>query len=222
MKKQALVIGLGQFGMSLAHALSKQGIEVLAVDINSKRVQSAAPYVTEAAAFDATDEDALARAVPSSRDVCVCAIGPESRENAILVTALLKQMGAAHVISRASDILTERILSVVGAHEVVNPERDFGERLAKRMSHDGLLEQVPLGSNLVISEVLPTPRMHGRTLLELMLPKQFGVSVVGIRETSGGGGTLVMPNPDTVISAGDILVVVSAPESVERMLEEMK
>jgi trk system potassium uptake protein TrkA len=32
MGKQAIVIGLGQFGMSVARALSERGVEVLAVD----------------------------------------------------------------------------------------------------------------------------------------------------------------------------------------------
>ena len=222
MKKQALVIGLGQFGMSLSQALSKSGVDVLAVDFNPARVEMAAVHVAEAVAFDATDEDALVRAEPASRDICVCAIGPESKENAILVTALLKQMGAGHIISRASDSLTERILSVVGAHEVVNPERDFGERLAKRLAHEGLLEQVPLGTSLVISEISPPARMLGRTLMELALPKRFEVFVVGIRKEIGVGGKLIMPTSSTVVSSGDILVVVSAHASVTRLLKEMR
>jgi trk system potassium uptake protein len=222
MKKQALVIGLGQFGLSLSNSLSRSGIEVLAIDINPVRVELADPYVAESAAFDATDEDALAKATPDSRDVCVCAIGPESKENAILVTALLRQMGAKYIISRASDELTERILSVVGAHEVVNPERDYGERLAKKLAHTGLLEQIPLGENLAISELFPPTRMHGRTLRELALPKRFEISVVGIRKNTENGAKLTMPASETAISSGDILVVVSAPESVLKMLERMK
>ena len=222
MKKQALVIGLGQFGMSLSESLSKTGIDVLAVDINPARVQLASSRVAEAVCFDATDEEALARSEPAFRDICVCAVGPESRENGILVTALLRQMGATRIISRASDRLTERILSVVGAHQVVNPERDFGERLAKRLAHTGLLEQVPLGTELVISEISPPERMLGRTLIDLALPKKFHVSVVGIRKAVGIGGSLIMPTPATTVSSGDILVVVSAPDSVTRLLEELK
>lgn len=222
MKKQALVIGLGQFGMSLSDSLSKTGIDVLAVDSNPARVQMASGQVAEAVCFDATDEEALAHAEPASRDICVCAVGPESRENAILVTALLRQMGAKRVIARASDQLTERILSVVGAHQVVNPERDFGERLAKRLAHTGLLEQVPLGTELVISEIAPPERMVGRTLMELSLPKRFHVSVVGIRKSVGASGNLMMPTSNTVVASGDILVVVSAPDSVANLLEALR
>jgi Trk K+ transport system NAD-binding subunit len=34
MSKQVMVIGLGQFGMALAQALTERGVEVLAVDCN--------------------------------------------------------------------------------------------------------------------------------------------------------------------------------------------
>jgi trk system potassium uptake protein TrkA len=222
MKKQALVVGLGQFGMSVARALAASGMDVLAVDNKAARVQMIVPHVAQAVTFDASDESALSRAEPALKDICVCAIGPESRENAILVTALLKQMGARMVIGRASDALTERIMTVVGADEVVNPERDFGERLAKRLAHEGLLDQVPLGSNLMISELTPPMSMQGRSLADLALPKRFEVSVVGIRKNTGFGSQLEMPGPSSVISEGDILVVVSSPKSITRMLETMK
>ncbi len=222
MKKQALIIGLGQFGMSLAQSLAKNGMDVFASDIDPVRVQIAASYVAEAVAFDSSDEDALARAQPASRDICVCAIGPESKENGILVTALLKQMGAKKVIGRASDTLTERILTVVGADEVVNPERDFGERLAKRLTHEGVLDQVPLGADLVITELVSPSRMNGKTLIDLALPKRFEVSVVGIKTVNALGSRLSMPGPNTVINEGDILVVVSTTKSIANMMEKMQ
>lgn len=127
MKKQAIVIGLGQFGMSVARALSERGVDVLAVDIAEERVRVAAGFAAEAACFDAMDTDALARTSPERREVCICAIGDEAKEASIICTALLRQMGAPRVIARANDDLHERILKLVGAHQVVNPERAFGE-----------------------------------------------------------------------------------------------
>ena len=78
MNRQAMVIGLGQFGTSIARTLSERGVEVLAVDVRDERVRLASAFVAEAAAFDATDTEALARTSPERRDVCVCAIGDDS------------------------------------------------------------------------------------------------------------------------------------------------
>ena len=56
MNQQILIIGLGQFGMSLAATLSGKGAEVIAVDIRKNLVEEASSFVTEALVLDATDE----------------------------------------------------------------------------------------------------------------------------------------------------------------------
>lgn len=214
---QALIIGLGQFGMALARTLSEQGVEVLAVDANEQLVQAAAQFVTEAACFDASDEDSLARADPSHRDLCVCAIGNEAREAAIVVTALLRQMGAPRIVARATDDLTERILLLVGAHQIVNPERAFGERLANRLLYQDIVEELPLGSDLMITELRPPPAMVGRSLTELRLLERYAVNVVAIRRV--GGGATITPDLARPVASDDILVLVSQPEAIRKLLE---
>ena len=66
MARQALVIGLGQFGMSLARALAKNGSEVMAVDIEETHINEVAPYVADAVLMDAMDEEAFAATVAES------------------------------------------------------------------------------------------------------------------------------------------------------------
>jgi trk system potassium uptake protein len=214
---QALIIGLGQFGMALSRRLTELGAEVLAVDNDEQLVPTAAAFVTEAVCFDASDEPSLARADPGSRDLCVCAIGNEAREAAIIVTALLRQMGAPRIVARATDDLTERILRLVGAHEIVNPERAFGERLAKRLIYQNIVEELPLGSDLMITEVHPPPALVGRSLAQLRLLERFSVNVVALRTV--GGGATITPDPQRPLAGDDILVLVSRPEAIRRLFE---
>jgi trk system potassium uptake protein TrkA len=218
MTKQAVVIGLGQFGMALARSLSEKGMEVLAVDSREDRVRQAAAFAADAAGFDATDSDALARCSPRERDVCVCAIGADSRESSIICTALLVQMGAPRVVGRAIDPLHGRILRLVGAHEVVNPEADFGERFAVRIAHETVIGELALGEDLVITELQAPASFAGRTLDELKLPRQYGVSVVAVRR--GGRGSVERPAPDTRLEKDDVLVVVSDPKAVPRLMRQ--
>ena len=42
MQNQAIIVGLGQFGMSVALTLADRGVEVLAVDVREDRVRVAA------------------------------------------------------------------------------------------------------------------------------------------------------------------------------------
>ncbi len=216
--KQVLIIGLGQFGMALARSLSERGVEVIGADRNKTLVQNAATFISEAVCFDATDEEALQRTAPARRDLCVVAIGNEAREAAIVVTALLRQMGAKRIVARATNDLTERILTMVGAHQIVNPERAYGERLANRLLYEDIVEELPLGPGLMVTEIRPPSTMVGRTLGELALLGRYGINVVAVRRV-GAASSTIAPSPERPLAGDDILVVVSSPEAVRQLLE---
>ncbi len=211
------MIGLGQFGSAVARALASRNVEVLAVDISEDRVRQIAPYVTEAASFDATDESALARTSPERRDVCLCAIGDEAKEASIICTALLKQLGAKKVIARSDDELHARILLLIGANHVVNPEREFGNRFANQILHEEIRGEMALGEGVMITELAVPKSFLGQPLGELQLPSRYGVTVVAIRR--GASGEVVMPGPDSRFESGDVAVVVAKDRAVAKMME---
>jgi trk system potassium uptake protein TrkA len=217
MKKQVIVIGLGQFGLAIASSLAARGVEVLAIDAELELVEAAAPFVTEAVCFDATDEKALMRAAPEARDACVVAIGDRSRDASIIATALLKQLGARRVVARANNDIHARILRLVGADQVVNPQREFGERFASRILHQNVLGAMSLGEDLVISELIAPESFVGQTIAALALPKRFGVTIVALRHANRG--RILTPEPDERIRSGDMLVVVSREGAVADLVE---
>lgn len=217
MRKQALIIGLGQFGMALARTLVQRGMEVLAVDRRPELVRTAATFGAEAVCLDAMEEQALGRAAPERRDVCVVGIGDEAREASIICTALLRQLGAPRIVARAADPLHSRILQLVGAHEVVNPEVAFAEGFANRLAYDTVLAELALGEDLVVTELEIPATFVGRSLAELAMPRRFGVTVVAIRRADHP--VLVLPGPSEVLAARDVVVAVSRTGAVARMLE---
>lgn len=215
-----MVIGLGHFGMSLARSLATRGVEVLAVDCDDVRVRTASAFASEVLCFDATEEERLSQTVPSRRDVCICAIGDEATEASIIVTALLKQMGARRLVARANDKVHERILRLIGADEVVNPERAFGERFANLVLYDGVKAELKLGGGLTVTEVEVPESFLGRSLIDLALPRNYGVTVVAVR--AGDGERVdVAPDPSRPFAAGDIVVLVAPSRSIARMLKKV-
>jgi trk system potassium uptake protein TrkA len=219
MSKQAVVIGLGQFGMALARALAKNGSEVLAVDLNAAHIHDIAPHVADAVLMDAMDEEALAALAPARRDTCVCAIGDDNREGSIIVTALLKQLGAKHIVARATNDLHARILTLVGADEVINPERSYGERLAVRLAWRNVINMMPLGGDLVLTEVAAPESFLGRNLTELALPRRFSVNVSAVRRERDGVVQATVPDALAPIEQGDILLLVSTEAAVRKLTE---
>lgn len=213
MPQQILIIGLGMFGMALARTISDKGVEVLAGDRRQELVDEAAAFVTEAVVIDATDEAALARLHPKERDCAVCAIGDDSKEASIICTALLRQMGAPWVIGRANNPMHRRILQLVGAHLVVNPEEEYGRRFANRLLYRNVISDMPLGEDLHLTEMTVHESMVGKTLVELALPRRFGVMVVAIRR--GEQGKVLQPLPNDPLMTGDRLIIARNGHSIK-------
>ncbi|OGG96494.1 MAG: potassium transporter TrkA [Candidatus Lambdaproteobacteria bacterium RIFOXYD12_FULL_49_8] len=217
MLQQILIIGLGHFGMSLARALSDKGAEILAIDTNIQLINEVSLFVADAVCMDATDEAELAKLEPWKRDAAVCCIGDDSKEASIIVTALLRQMGTKLVVSRANDAVHQRILQLVGAHQILNPEQEFGKRFANRLLFRHLMADAPLGDDLQLAEVMVRAEIVGQNLAELKLPKRFGVLVVGVRR--GPTGRILQPSPHESLQADDILLVVGNEEAIPKFLK---
>lgn len=217
MSEQIFIIGLGQFGMSLARTLSEKGAEVLAVDTHKNLVEEASIFVTEALVMDATDETELARLQPGKRDASVCAIGDDSKEASIICTALLRQMGAPLIVARANDKMHQRILQLVGAHQIINPEQEFGKRFANRLLYRHVIADRSLGDDLLLTEICVQPSMVGKNLVELALPKRFGVMVAAIRR--GESKRILQPSPIEPLQKDDNLIIVSNEAAIPKFIK---
>ncbi len=171
--------------------------------------------MAEAVAIDATDEAELARLEPRIRDAAVCAIEEDSKEASIMCTALLRQMGTPLVIARASDKMHQRILHMVGAHQVINPEQEFGRRFANRLFYREVVVDTSLGEDLLLTEIRILPDMVGKTLIDLALPKRFGIMVVGIRR--GIPPKIVKPSATEALQAEDNLIIVSNEAAISKL-----
>lgn len=216
MGKQVMIIGLGQFGMALAQALAERNVEVLAVDMEQEKVDLASEFVTHAVAVDATDENALAKLLPAERDSVICAMGSSSKESAIICTALLRQMGCKHIVARASSATYRRILFMVGAHEVIIPEQDFGRRFATHLLYRNMIPESDTTSELNLTEIKLPQFMNGKALQELALPKKYGIIVAAVRRD----GVLSRPDPAKKLQSDDMLLIVSDEKAIAKLSKE--
>ncbi len=214
-KEQFLVLGLGRFGMSLARSLCDIGYEVMAVDSDEALIEAAAPYVTQAVQLDATDEDALLSLGLQNYDVAVVAIG--NVRDSILVTVLCKEAGIPKVVAKAGDDLHAKVLRKVGADRVVFPERDMGMRVAKSLVMPNILDMMALADGYEIAEVVAPQGWCGRTLVEINVRRNYGLSVLAIQR---GSEFLASPGADSRLNTGDVLLVLGKQESITA-LEQM-
>jgi len=211
---QFVVIGLGIFGRTVAVNLARSGHSVLAVDLDQREVDRVAPELDSVVRADATDEQAL-RELRLERVSCaVVAIGAQAMEASILTTALLRQMGVPRIVARSLSELHARVLRAVGAHEVVSPEEEMGHRLARRLAEPNVLERLELGEDAEIVELGVPESFIGRTLVDLKVRQQFGVTVVAVRRAGSVRASL---GASDRLEPGDVLVVIGDPEGASRL-----
>lgn len=132
MSDRFLVIGLGRFGLAVAVALSDAGVEVIAVDSDMHLVEAIKSRVAYAIQLDAGDPQALRSVDAHSCKSVIVAIG-ENFEAAVLAVAALKEIGVGHIIARAISARQARILTAVGAAEVIEIEAEMGKTLGRRL-----------------------------------------------------------------------------------------
>ena len=215
--KSFLVIGLGRFGAAVAQELSALGQEVLALDIDAENVQHISDQVTQAIQGDAQDEAVLRSVGARNFDCCVVAVGADM-EASILITVMLKEMGAKYIVAKAMTPIHARVLERVGADRVVLPEIDMGQRLAQRLARTNVVDYIGVSDEVSIVEIHPPRSWVGNSLGKLGVRAKHQINVLAIRHGEGGQVD-VNPKPDKVIGPDDLLIVIGTNEQVNSVVE---
>lgn len=205
------VIGLGRFGTSLAHELIAQGAEVLGLDRDDRRVQRIADDVTYAAVADSTDEEALKQLGVPDFEHAVVSIGSDL-EAGILTTSLLSEFGIPNIWAKATSHQHRRILERVGAHHVVLPEHEMGERVAHLVTGGKMLDYVEFEQDYAMVKALAPRSIVGIALRDSGVRHKYGITVVAIKHP---GEDFTHADYDTVVQEGDVLIVAGRNEAVE-------
>ena len=213
--KSFLVIGLGLFGKSLALSLTALGNEVLAVDKSPEIVESIASDVTHALSGECRDKQTIESLGVRNFD-CVIVAMSESIESSILITLMLKDLGAKYVISKASTEVHARVLQQVGADKIIFPEKDMSAKLAQRLSSTSILDFIEISDQYSIVEIQTPKAWVGKTLRNLNLRVNCGINVVAIKYKENEIID-VSPDPDRIITENDIFVVVGLNSDITRV-----
>jgi trk system potassium uptake protein len=127
-------------------------------------------------------------------------------EASILITLFLKELGCRNVTVKAVSRDHEKVLTKVGADAVIFPERYAAEQLAAKLAVPGLIDYLPLGTNVILKE-LTVERWAGKTLRELNLTNEFGIQVVAVKGLEEKQFVFV-PKADQPLTKGDVLAVI--------------
>jgi trk system potassium uptake protein TrkA len=207
---QVLVVGLGRFGSAVASELTHLGFEVLGADTDARRVQSMADVLTHVVEADTTSVEVLEQLGARDFDNAVVGIGSDI-EASILTTAALADAGIPNIIAKAVTDAHGRILERVGAHTVVYPEKEMGRRVAHLVG-GSIIDWFQLDANFAMVETEAPATLLGRSLADLELRANYGVTVVCVKP---GAESFTYATADTVLEQGDVLVVAGPSKECE-------
>ncbi len=213
--KSFLLIGLGKFGHHLCLNLAKYDCEILIVDKEEANIEDLLPYVTNAKIGDCSNPEVLQSIGVSNFDICFVCMG-NNFQSSLEVTSLVKEMGAKKVVSRAARDIHAKFLLRNGADEVIYPDRDIAERVAKKYSKENIFDYIELDSEYAIYEIPPFAECIGKTIKDVNFRSKYDANIIGIKKN---GKTMMMPAADYVFKEDEHLVVVGKSHTLDKVIE---
>jgi trk system potassium uptake protein len=213
--KRVAVVGLGNFGATVAEQLAEVGYRVSALDVDPARVERVASSIREAMVGDGTDPEVLDRMGATAADAAVVSTGDDVTAS-VLTALALKDLGVPEIHVKVISELHARILEKIGVTETVFPERESAELLAKRITNRRILNYLRLGEGFSAQEMTVPAQWVGHSLRELELPSRYSISVIAVHDFLTGG-IFPIPDPDAPLKDSDTLLVAGADESLARV-----
>ncbi|WP_185871702.1 potassium channel family protein [Blattabacterium cuenoti] len=225
-----IIIGLGNFGRSLALNLTDNGHEVFGIDHKMEKVDLLKDHIANVVCMDANNEAAYEVLPIQQADLGIVAIG-ENEGSSIVTTAILKKYKNLRIVSRSLSKIHDTILEAMGINDVIHPEQDAAFRLTKQISFNYALDYFRVDSKYSIAEVFSPHSFSGKSVKSLKLTQKYSVSLITvIRDgnkplSSKGTSTkkvIGLVTGDTILQKGDILTLFGSNKSIMNFVKDKK
>jgi voltage-gated potassium channel len=175
---------------------------------------------------DATKDEVLQEANIEQARGIISTLSADADNLFVTISAKTLNPGI-QVVSRAIDSDTISKLYQVGADHVISPKITEGLRMASvmlRPSVVSFLEVVTLGEDidLYLEEVTieKGAKLSGVTLAQAQIPQKIGLIVIAVKKSDGS--FTYNPKSDTLLEAGDVLIVLGKPFQVDRLRQYIR
>jgi trk system potassium uptake protein TrkA len=207
--KRFIVVGLGNFGSTVAMRLHELGHDVIAIDQLADLVDAAGNYASRAFVGDATKKAVLVEAGARHADAAVISTGDNLAASTLALLAL-RDLDVKEIYVKVNSDEHARIADALGAQESIFPERESAAGLASRLTSSAVFKYVSFGPNLSVQEMAVPEAWQGKTLRDLGLPQNYRVQVLAVRDVLRDQ-LIPVPRPDRPLTDSDTLLVAGEP-----------
>jgi trk system potassium uptake protein TrkA len=206
-----VVIGLGRFGSSVAQSLTRLGHDVMGIDQNPEPVHAWANLLTHAVQADSTNAMALRQLGVADFAHAIVGIGTDLAASLMTIMALT-ELGIKDIWVKALTAEHGQIAMRIGAHHVVYPEADMGERVAHLIT-GRMMDFIEFEDGFAIAKIHAPEGLHNHTLAAAAVREKFGVTVVGLKRANEN---FQHATPSTMVLPGDLLIVSGTTHEIQR------
>ncbi|NLX93841.1 MAG: TrkA family potassium uptake protein, partial [Clostridiales bacterium] len=159
-----------------------------------------------------TSEEFLRSIDAGKFDAAIVAVGSNTQVS-IMATVLLKELKVKFVLVKAKDDFEEKILYKIGADKVILPEKDMGIKVARNLAAANFYDMIEISSEYSITSAAAPESWYGKSLGELGARARYGTNILGIKNN---GETNIMPNANTVIERGSVLIILGTNSDIKK------
>jgi len=219
LKGHYLICGFGRVGEKVVEELTKEAASFVIVEIDPEVAESCRLRGHLCIVGDATNEDVLLEAGVMSARGLISALGRDS-DNVLLVITARTMNNDLFIVARANTDTAVAKLLRVGANRAVSPYQISAFRMATFALRSGVADFVdsvldPASSEVQIADVTVSSRslLVGSPIEKYLSNRQAGVTVLVIHRSDGRA--IINPLGDTEIEEGDRLIVMGNRPSLQ-------
>jgi trk system potassium uptake protein TrkA len=175
-----IIIGLGNFGASLAKKLTALGHDVIGVDKDIAKVEFFKDTVKNTVSMDITDIHALKTLPLKDCDMVIVCIGHDFGSS-VMTTALLKKLGVNRIYGRESALVHKTVLNAIGVTNTINPEYDTAVLFAEKLIMTGVWSIYSISDDIKIAEVSVPEEYVGKNLSQVDLEEFPNINIIALK-----------------------------------------
>ena len=219
---QVVIAGAGKMGRHLAHDLAQRGHEVTLIEQETKpagRAKQELPESVNVLLGDACEPYVLEEAKLGQADVIIAATGDD--EDNLVISLLSKQEFAVpRVLARVNYPENEWMFTEQwGVDTAVSPPHMLAALVEEAVSVGDLVRLMKLERGkvaLVELTLRENSRVAGRPMYEMRLPLDSAIVAI-VRDEH-----VVIPQPETVLAAGDEIMAIARPEAEDDLRQALE
>lgn len=221
LRNHTIVCGYGRNGSKACEELMKEKREFVLIESNEELLQHFKNNGNfQSLIGDATTDEVLKEAGIERASAIITTL-PSDADNVFITLTARELNPSIKIIARASDQSSEKKLTRAGATHVVMPDTLGGLHMAQLIAKPYVIEFLELlngvgGEQVVLDEFSfeeLKASYHQKSLSDLDIRKNTGVTVIGLKEKDKG--FLFNPHPRTEINEGDVLIILGAQENID-------